>query len=319
MAWSDNITHILPASISALKLRFFGSAIDDAYYAVPSMTDATAKLIAYTENDRYDRPQVAYAHTLQIKFTTMSTGANYLIKKLELMKRVHVKATLDSGNTISTGLMSSHSLDTAMGIEWSYDNVDGIDKAQKMTFTLEMGMTNAEADLIVNGSVPADGTPNAGDIGYGFSQLAVGVNQRPCGIAIIELASTGGSYTDVLSTLEGTSFIAKSISDGVDHRGRQTPISVDCEVKANIQQGGTSELNDLLVINQRLNDVRLTLKHLNPNTSAKYIVTLGSNVSTKIDFSAEGNISKKAMLPLVATGKMLLTSWTACWTSDVLP
>ena len=317
--WSDNITHIFPSSISSIKLRFFGATIDDAYYAVRSITDATAKLIEYTDVDRYGRPQIAYSHTLQLVFTTMETGAVYLIKKLEDMARVHVKVVLDNANTISTGLMSSHSLETTMGVDWEYNNVDGVDKAQKVTFTLEMGLTNAEALLIINGSPPADGTPNATDIGYGLSQLTVAANQRPCGIALVELATTGGSYTDTFTTIEGTSFTAKSISDTKDHRMRSTPIAVDVEVKALCQQSGTAEVGQALIINQRLNDLRITLKHINVATSAKHLVTLGANVGCRFDaINAEGNISKKATIPLTATGQMTLAAFTACWADDTI-
>lgn len=316
--WADNISNIFPASVSSLKLRFFGATIDDAYYTLPYLTEATAKLSAYVEDDNYKRPGIAYGHTLQIMATTMATPSSYLIRKLQDMKRVHVKAVLDSGNTISTGLIASHSLDTAMGVHWEYSNTDSPDKPQKITFTFEMAVTNAEALLMVNGTPPADGTPDAGDIAYGLLALPIHYS-RGCGITLVELAATGGAYTDIFSTVEGTSFTARSVSDRTDHRNRATPISVDVTVSAELEQAGTSEVDNALVINQRRNDLRITLMNLNPATSAKMIVTLGANVGCTFDpIRSEGGTEKKAVIPLTARGNMTLANWTACWPGDII-
>jgi len=308
MIWpASSLANLFPAGVKRAMVKH---PADSAFYNLGLLRDASVNVKELFRSDTYLRP-LGYGFSLEAKLPAMQASLTelQLIHKL-LNVNLHWKLDLPGSDNLTVEIPDMVGTDSVSGTHWKVVCGGGMEGERSIEYTIQGNLIDAQIDGLVTPSPTADGTANAADNLYGFSQQKKPENIKANGLKKVEFKlSTDQSYS-VLGDLRGDSNYTFECLVDFGGGGRRAPRVSAIKLVGDffLQETEDAKLNLLDTIAQSVHDIKIY--HMDD-----VVLSLGSaNVNFIVTFSSVGNIDKFRILHFHAEGAIDdISVWPNLW------
>ena len=282
---------ILVDGIASWKVKWSGATPDDAYYDLGSTYDGVAALstISRETSRKAPRPHAGKFQASAKFMDLCDTEA-----KVELLSSM-------MGNNLlaqSIATVSGKNFAGTMGSKWRFVIDGGYDANRYVELFADLNLLSSGFDTLM-GSAPATGTPDSGDVLYGFDSLTTN-NPMTSGVTALETRNAGETSWEAFPTWRNVKFTAETMG-GQDYAGRTRGHSISVDIEADVIESATARLL-LDTMAGGTPDVRVT-------TADGLIITIADLIGFDFNYSVGSNMDDFSFIKVSWKGSLLASDW----------
>ena len=301
MALAPSRANVLISGIADWKIKLVA---DGLYRTLSNLRTGKVEVKPLETKDSQGRAiQFGYDLAASGQFLAVGTAAHFadLLGTIGTAACSH-KISLINGQYVNSGATSMSP--TTFGVKWKMISDKDMDDSLYCEFSASRRLTVAEYLLLLasSSSNPADGSNNADALA---TLLPVHADIVPAGIVQVELGATGGSLTDVVSSVRNGKFSAELLTTK-DSRGQDIGYAVKVDYSVEGLETTSAELIVWEAICARENQCKLTFAGGSTFTNtATFGITLGVSIDKDSD--------DVSFLKITGSGIILPAAFTTAW------